>query len=227
MKPYVYKLTNSNGEFYYGCRWNYDGEPKNDLLINYFTSSKLIHELISLNGIDYFIGEIIATTDNPKECLEIEYNLIKESFDNPKCLNRAMGKCTIWDDELKKKVSKSVKKLWDDSDYRNNQSIIRSGHKNHNYKKPPWRNVNGDKKNWYKSIKIYEDFKSEKWDFTVYGMGRKYLMERYDISQGMSRKLIELFKNNWNPLTDKDFMDYYNGRVMESVDMFDLKSNGQ
>lgn len=38
-KPYVYKIENKIGEFYFGVRWDYSGNPENDLWINYFTSS--------------------------------------------------------------------------------------------------------------------------------------------------------------------------------------------
>jgi hypothetical protein len=54
MRPYVYKLENLDGEFYYGVRWDYKGEPENDLLIEYFSSSLTVKKMISENGINYF-----------------------------------------------------------------------------------------------------------------------------------------------------------------------------
>lgn len=212
MKPYVYKITNKEGCYYYGARWAYDGEPEDDLFVNYFTSSTLIHEMIEIKGIDFFETEIITITDSHRKCLDIEYELIKKNFDDSKCLNRAIGKCTIWDDKLKKQVSNSVSKLWDKDSHRNNFSEKNSGDKNHNYKKPPWRNVNGDKQNWYKAKEIYNDFIKESWDFNKYGMGRYYLIKRYKISQGMSRSLISKLKSGWIPTEDNDFIDYCNAR---------------
>lgn len=219
MKPYVYKIVSKKSEFYYGVRWCYEGEPVNDLWKSYFTSSTLIHNLINKNGVDYFKPEIIKVFGCNKEALDYEYSLIKESIDNELCLNRALGRCTIWDDELKNKVSNSVKKLWENEEYRVNQTKKHSKGLNHNFKLPSWRNINSDIDSWLSVPKIYSDYIKEGWDLNKYGYGRFYLLKRYGIKMGTSRCLIDKFKNGWNPKEDEDFniflSEHINARVVE------------
>lgn len=217
MKAYVYKIVSKNKEFYYGVRWCYNGEPKNDLWVNYFTSSTLIHEMINEYGIDYFNPEIIKIFGDNKEALDYEYQLIKESIDNELCLNRALGKCTIWDEYLKNKVSDSVKKLWEKEDYRDNQLKKHSEEFNHNFNLPSWRNVNSDIDSWLKVLTIYNDFINEGWDLNKYGYGRSYLVKRYNIKMGTSRCLLNKFKNGWSPKEDKDFNMFLNEHINARV----------
>lgn len=208
MKPYVYKIVSKNSEFYYGVRWCYNGTPESDLWINYFTSSSLIHELIRNKGKEYFTADVIKVLSTNKEALDYEYSLIKESIDDDLCLNRALGKCTIWDDKLKNKVSKSVKKLWDDPSYKENQIKKHIGKLNHNYNLPSWRNVNSDIESWLKVPIIYNDYINEKWDLKKYGFGRYFLIKRYNIKQGTARSLLKKLISDWNPHEDIDFIKF-------------------
>jgi len=205
-KPYVYRIDNETKEFYFGVRWNYDGNPNDDLWINYFTSSSLIKEMIIKNGLDYFKPTILKVLETKESALEYEYTLIKSNINKKGCLNRALGKCTIWDESLKKQVSNSVKKLWQNEEYKKNMSIKSSGTNNHNFRLNPWRNVNSDIESWKKIIHIYNDFVEEKWDIKKYGYGRHFLMKRYNIAQGTARKFLSLLKNNWSPLFDSDYL---------------------
>jgi len=208
--PYVYKIINKNNEFYFGVRWSYEGTPNTDLWKNYFTSSSLIKKIISKEGIDFFTPIIIKVFENKEDALKLEYDLIKENFNKQECLNRALGKCTIWDETLRKKVSESVKKLWKNEEYRLRGSMKSSGINNHNFKINPWRNVNSDIKSWKLVVEIYKDSIIEKWDFSVYGFGRAFLVKKYGIAQGTARSFIKLMKNNWNPLLDSDFLLFLN-----------------
>lgn len=216
MKPYVYKIESKNGEYYYGVRWNYTGDPKNDLWINYFTSSESIKEKILIEGIEYFTPKVIKVFNDKESALDFEYNLIKTSINDKLCLNKSMGKCTIWDDILKQRVSNSMKNIWNNTEgYRLNKSLKTSGPYNPNYQKPSWRNVNSDIGSWMKTLEIYNDFLLEKWNLNKYGNNRTFLMKRYNICQGTARRLISKFKKNWNPYLDDDFMDFYkNGRML-------------
>jgi hypothetical protein len=209
MKPYVYKVENTLREYYYGVRWDYQGNPEDDLLIEYFTSSEIVKKMIFDNGVKFFNGQILKLFDTKEEALGYEYNLIKNSINDEKCLNRAMGKCTIWNEELKKKVSDSIKELWKNPNYRQNYKEKKSSEKNHNFGLRPWKNVNSDLDSWKKSIIIYNDYIGEKWDLGKYGFGRFYLIKRYGIKQGSARKMIELFKEGWNPHTDLDYLNFF------------------
>jgi hypothetical protein len=208
MRPYVYKLENLDGEFYYGVRWDYEGEPENDLLKEYFSSSVTVKKMISENGINYFKGTILKLFETKEQALDYEYTLIKESINNDKCLNRAMGKCTIWNDELKKKVSESVKELWKNPEFRQNYKLKRSAENNHNFGKKPWKNVNSDLESWKKAIIIFKDYQNEKWDLNKYGFGRFFLIKRYGIKQGSARKLVNLLREGWNPYDDLDYLNF-------------------
>jgi hypothetical protein len=210
MKPYLYKLTGKDNTYYYGVRWDYKGNPEDDLLKTYFTSSDHVKQIISEKGINFFTGEIIEITETREEVLDLEYFLIKESINDNLCLNRALGKCTIWNDDLLTKLSLSMKEKWEDDEYRRKSVLSRTGVNNHNYKKPSWRNVNSDIKSWMKSFTIYDDFINEKWDFSKYGYGRFMLQKKYDISHGTARCIIKKLKNNWSPYKDEDFLKFYN-----------------
>lgn len=204
--PYVYKIESINNEFYFGVRWCYDGIPQNDLWKNYFTSSKTVKEKIQKNGVNYFNPTILKVFDKIEDALHFEYTLIKENKTDKNCLNRAVGKCAIWNDELKAQVSNSLKKLSLNEDYRKKLSERVKGEKNHNYGKKPWENVNSSIHSWIKIIDIYNDYTKEKWDINKYGYGREFLVKRYSIAQGTARSFIKLLKNNWNPLLDKEFL---------------------
>ncbi len=208
-KPYVYKIIGENDEIYYGVRWDYIGEPVNDLWIKYFTSSLTVNVMIEKNGVKYFKPYILKIFENEKEALDYEYNLIKENLNNPLLLNKAIGKCTIWNDILKKQVSKSVKELWKNEDYKINAKLKSSGINNHNFRLKPWDNVNSNIESWIKVKKIYEDHILENWKIGEYGFGRYYLMKRYNICQGTARKFISLIKENWNPINDEYYMNFY------------------
>ena len=83
-----------------------------------------------------------------------------------KCLNRACGKCTIWDDNLKKKMTENLKNY-----YKENKDVIKKfsdakkGDKNPNFGCPPWRNGLSHKKSWVKVIDIYNDYKTHQYFF--------------------------------------------------------------
>lgn len=208
MKPYVYKLESSNGEYYFGVRWCYKGEPKEDLLVNYFSSSETVKNMMSKYGVNYFRGEILETFETKESALEYEYNLIKKSINDSNCLNKAMGKCTIWDEKLKSQVSNSMKKLAEDPKHKERLRINSTGEKNHNFKLKSWRNINSDVESWKLAINIYNDYLFENWDLNKYGFGRFYLMKRYQIKQGTARCLISLLREGWNPHNDEDYLEF-------------------
>lgn len=214
MKPYVYKITSINNEYYYGVRWDYSNSPELDLWKKYFTSSTLVHELIQKNGEDYFKTEILFVLDSKEDALNKEIELIKSSINDEKCLNRACGKCTIWDDNLKKKMAKNLKNY-----YKENLAVLKKcsdykkGNKNPNYGCPPWRNVLGNKKSWIKAIDIYNDYVVENWNLNKRKFGRTFLIKRYKIVCGSARKMIDLLKKGWNPHQDKDYQEFLKSQL--------------
>jgi hypothetical protein len=223
MKSYVYKITSKNKEYYFGVRWGYISTPQQDLWKDYFTSSTLVHELIQKNGKEYFDAEILFLFDSKEDALNKEIELIKSSMKDDKCLNRACGKCTIWDDNLKKKMTENLKNY-----YKENKDVIKKfsdakkGDKNPNFGCPPWRNGLSHKKSWVKAIDIYNDYVVENWP--IFGKnkksyGRVFLTKRYNIVTGTARKLLILLQNGWNPYQDKDFQEFLKKQLTSENDV--------
>jgi hypothetical protein len=209
MKPYVYKLTGKDGSFYFGVRWYYETTPEEDLFKNYFTSSNSVKKIIEEEGLNFFKTEILQVFETKEDALQYEYNLIKGSLNDNLCLNRSLGKCTIWNDELKSRLSESMKKRWKDYNYRNNRSNLFTSNTNPNKNKPSWRNLSSCVASWMKSKEIYDDFQKEGWDLEKYGFGRKMLVVRYSIKEGTARNLIKKFRESWSPYEDQDFLNFY------------------
>ena len=209
MKPYVYKLTGKDGSFYFGVRWYYETTPEEDLFKNYFTSSNSVKKIIEEEGLNFFKTEILQVFETKEDALQYEYNLIKGSLNDNLCLNRSLCKCTIWNDELKSRLSESMKKRWKDYNYRNNRSNLFTSNTNPNKNKPSWRNLSSCVASWMKSKEIYDDFQKEGWDLEKYGFGRKMLVVRYSIKEGTARNLIKKFRESWSPYEDQDFLNFY------------------
>jgi hypothetical protein len=207
-KPYVYKIISKNDEVYFGIRWDYNGNPNNDLWKKYFTSSTTVKNLILQLGINYFEPTVIKVFDSKEEALEYEYFLIKENLNNPKLLNKALGKCAIWNEDLKKQVSNSMKKIWENEEYKLRGKLNSLGANNHNFGVRPWNNINSNVESWVKVKKIYEDFRIENWDLKKYGFGRNFLMKRYGICQGTARRFLSLLKENWSPFEDENYIEF-------------------
>ena len=116
---YVYKITFGDGAFYIGYR----GTRKpalNDLLVKYFTSSKLVKQRI-IDG-DMPVGEILATFTDQQTASEYEQQMIYELFDDHNILNQScyFGRSGfgLLNDDARKKISNRSKELWSDPTYR-------------------------------------------------------------------------------------------------------------
>jgi len=210
--PYVYKITSTTGEYYYGVRWSYDGDPSDDFWKKYFTSSDTICEMVERNGKNYFTPEILFVFDDALTAQNKEMELIKSSIHDPMCLNKAVGKCIIWskNPEIKKKMTENLNKFYSENGWIKIQlSECKLGDKNPNYGIKPWKNSNGCIESWEKAAKIHTDFKSEKWDLTKKKYGRTMLMRRYGLAQGSARKMLDLFRKGWNPSNDPEYMNFF------------------
>lgn len=86
MKPYVYKCIHKvTGEFYFGYRSQNKMDAELDLGHVYFTSSKIVKPIF-----DQFDYTILARFDTKFEAHTFEQSMIKEHWDDPLLLNRAM-----------------------------------------------------------------------------------------------------------------------------------------
>ena len=97
-KPYTYLVkNNTTGFFYYGCKYSRNGYTHPDLFWNtkhrkgYFTSSKTVHKLIDLYGVEDFTVEIRKVFNDPIETLEFEKRVISKIMNWPNCINADCG----------------------------------------------------------------------------------------------------------------------------------------
>lgn len=96
---------------YYGARWKPGCHPK-DLWTSYFTSSKLVHQLIDEYGADSFVVEIRRVFESKSECISWEQRVLKrlKVKRNDDWLNVAIGRPTMQgkhhSEETKQKMRK-------------------------------------------------------------------------------------------------------------------------
>ena len=89
-KPYVYCITfKLTGQIYIGVRFAKDSHV-GDILIDYFTSSKIIHDLIKRFGIDSFSVKILKVFDSIEKAKDYEFKLLVKikAGKNKKVLNQ-------------------------------------------------------------------------------------------------------------------------------------------
>jgi hypothetical protein len=88
--PFTYSVTHKKtGIHYYGSRYCKGCSP-DDLFKTYFTSSKIIHDLIKTEGIDGFLIKIRRKFKDDLSCIAHENKFLKrvDAKNNPKFFNR-------------------------------------------------------------------------------------------------------------------------------------------
>lgn len=93
MQPYTYLIHHiPTNQYYYGGKWSKDADP-NKFWVNYFTSSKLVHELINRYGEHSFTIKIRKLFKTPEECRRWEKNVLKRLrvWQNPAWINLSCG----------------------------------------------------------------------------------------------------------------------------------------
>ena len=88
--PYTYSVTHKKtGIHYYGSRYSKGCSP-DDLFKTYFTSSKIIHDLIKLEGIDGFLIKVRRKFKDDLSCIIHENRFLKrvDAKNNTKFFNR-------------------------------------------------------------------------------------------------------------------------------------------
>lgn len=128
MEAYTYSIKHiPSDKIYYGVRKSNDF----DLGRSYFTSSKIVHQLIELDGIDAFEFKLRKKFNSYKEAREYETRILSRlrAPSNPKLLNQAVSspstplKDSFSEQLRRQKISNSMKKLWQDSQYKENQNF--------------------------------------------------------------------------------------------------------
>jgi len=143
---YLIKCT-INNKFYYGVRWGNKVPPSEDLWVKYFTSSKVIKNLINQYGKEAFLFEVRKVFTTKQEAIAWEETVLRrlrvlKSSDIwlNKCISKAIRydihprKGAIVSEETKKKISNSNKgKPKFTEEHKLIMSKNRSGSKHWNY----------------------------------------------------------------------------------------------
>jgi len=118
---YLIKCT-INNKFYYGVRWGNKVPPSEDLWVKYFTSSKVIKNLINQYGKEAFLFEVRKVFTTKQEAIAWEETVLRrlKVLKSPniwlnKCVSRAIRynihprKGVVTSNEIKAKISSSLK----------------------------------------------------------------------------------------------------------------------
>jgi hypothetical protein len=100
--PYTYKLIfKPTGQYYYGVRYGKGCNP-NDLWDKYFTSSKHIHNLIKIFGLNSFIVKITKIFTNKEDAINHEHTILNrvKADRNGKFINKTVSKAIPSNDGL-------------------------------------------------------------------------------------------------------------------------------
>ena len=116
---YVYNITFQNGEFYIGYRGS-KYEPENDLLVRYYTSSKVVKPRLKIG--EKCSYRIIGRNLDKATAYTLEQKTISEKLNEVGCLNRVCyyGRdgFGLISDDAKKIISQTSKQRWEDPEYR-------------------------------------------------------------------------------------------------------------
>jgi hypothetical protein len=111
--PYTYLIIHKNtGNRYYGCRYAKNCQPE-ELWLDYFTSSKIIKNIIKREGKDAFAFEVRKIFDDVKKCRAFEAKLLRRirAGSRDDWYNQHDGSekfmCSGHTDITKKKIGKS------------------------------------------------------------------------------------------------------------------------
>ena len=91
MKPYTYIVEFiPTGKKYYGVKFAKDANPET-FWENYFTSSKVIKDLIADHGIDSFKASVDKVFETPEEAVSYELKYLQSIQDKSEWLNQNFG----------------------------------------------------------------------------------------------------------------------------------------
>jgi hypothetical protein len=123
-KWYVYIIIFLDSSFYIGYRGS-KGDPNDDFLVKYMSSSKVVKERIT-SGYVYF-GIILKEFSNKEQSYNYEQDLIDKNIKNPLILNKVCFKDRkgfgLLTQSSSDKISKSSYKMWQNDDFKKSMSL--------------------------------------------------------------------------------------------------------
>lgn len=141
MEAYTYIVfCIPTNQYYYGVRWGNKVSPEKDLWIKYFTSSKLVKQLISKYGKDSFKTSVRKIFVSKEEAISWEESVLKrlKVLKNPSLwLNRCISKAIRYDihprkdsshsESTKSKIANALQGRTLNNDVKLKMSIARKG----------------------------------------------------------------------------------------------------
>lgn len=116
MKPYTYLIEFiPDGKKYYGVKFSKDSDP-NLFWVSYFTSSKIVKDLIEKHGTESFTAKVDKVFDDPEKAISYELQYLQSIEDKSLWLNQNFGTgydvhCSLYKtEEHKRKISEANKK---------------------------------------------------------------------------------------------------------------------
>lgn len=129
MQAYTYTIYHKvSNQYYYGVRKS----STFDLGVNYFSSSKLVKRLLSESPLDQFEFKLRRKFNSYSEarCHETRFLQRINAVKNKKMLNQAISaahvptKDSMSEKQRHSNISTTMKKLWQDPEYRKNSGFI-------------------------------------------------------------------------------------------------------
>ncbi|EBS2632388.1 hypothetical protein DRX00_11535 [Salmonella enterica subsp. enterica serovar Gatuni] len=229
--PYVYRIITADGKVYIGSRTAKKCDPK-EFWVTYFTSSKIVKELIEKFGESHFSVEHIEPFSSIEEAYEVEQQRIKKMWGDPLLLNQH------YQDE--------GKGVWLTTSLpsEKNPMFGKKGKLHHGYGKPGplkgrkgkehpmfgkrFPGMNGGEKNYWfgksspmkgchpwdnpSAIKYGTcgqwEFADTAYEYWLSGFGYYKIHKSLGFSFTVSQTMVSKFKSGWNPYEDEAWNNF-------------------
>ena len=123
---YTYLVVHKPSQkFYYGVKYG-KGSLIKDLWSNYFTSSKVIHKMISLEGKDVFEYEIRHVFKDADSAINWEKKVLTKFINHSKCINLNCGGAIKYTPEVRRKISNKRSQYIKENPYTKEQNLANS-----------------------------------------------------------------------------------------------------
>ena len=208
MIPYTYLIEHkSTGKKYYGVKFALDADP-DKFWVEYFTSSKIVHELIERDGVDAFNVSIDKVFESIEEAVDYEYRYLQSIIDRSEYLNQhfgcGYGKAQLYKtEEHKRKIAESNSKPKTGRALEAALNNIQKAQKNNMGRKQSAETQERKRQSYLKYWDNLEDksrphlYKKVVIDGEVYE-SVKVVMEKYKVTRPTVINRIKSSKWNWS-----------------------------
>lgn len=82
------------------------------------------------------------------------------------------------------------------------------GSLNVNYGKKPWLVQNSHSPSWMLAQYLYDEYFIKGWDYSKYGKGLTYFIQKYGIASGSGKAMLKMFRSGWVPKDDPQWISW-------------------